>query len=122
MQSYRFLVKNLALNEITNIVPLLGDNRSLLGRHFADRVLMGYVQTTSGFVPKALELVRPGGLIHYHDTFFTGKQSDGVRAVFDRYCGEDNYEVLSLREVKSFAPSVSHYVADIRVLHLHRFP
>ena len=112
-QSYRFLLKNLALNEIDNVIPLLGDNRDIPGKAFADRILMGYVQTTSVFVPKALEMAKPGCMIHYHDTFPVGKEEGMIREIFDRYCSE--YTIERIIEVKSFAPGVSHYVADIRV-------
>ena len=112
-QSYRFLLKNLALNEINNVIPLLGDNRDIPGKAFADRILMGYVQTTSVFVPKALEMAKPGCMIHYHDTFPVGKEEEMIRDIFDRYCSE--YTIERIIEVKSFAPGVSHYVADIRV-------
>lgn len=111
--SYGFLVRNLALNGIDNVIPLLGDNRDIAGRRFADRILMGYVQTTSEFVPKALELAKPGCIIHYHDTFEVGTQERRVNEIFSAHC--EKYEVISVREVKSFAPSVSHYVADVRV-------
>ncbi len=112
-QSYGFFLKNLALNEIDNVIPLLGDNRDIPGRAFADRILMGYVQTTSVFVPKALEMAKPGCIIHYHDTFPAGKEEKMVREIFDRYCS--GYTIERIIEVKSFAPGVSHYVADIRV-------
>ena len=112
-QSYGFLLKNLALNEINNVIPLLGDNRDIPGKAFADRILMGYVQTTSVFVPKALEMAKPGCMIHYHDTFPVGKEEKMIREIFDRYCSE--YTIERIIEVKSFAPGVSHYVADIRV-------
>jgi tRNA wybutosine-synthesizing protein 2 len=112
-QSYGFLLKNLALNEINNVIPLLGDNRDIPGKAFADRILMGYVQTTSVFVPKALEMAKPGCMIHYHDTFPVGKEEEMIREIFDRYCSE--YTIERIIEVKSFAPGVSHYVADIRV-------
>ncbi len=115
--SYEFLVKNIKLNEVEGIVtPVLGDNRDLdYGKGFADRILMGYVQTTSEFIPKALEMIRPGGILHYHDTFYVNEYREKVREVFDRYI-PGGYEVLGIREVKSFAPSVSHYVADVRIL------
>ena len=112
--SYGFLVRNVADNGVGDIViPILADNRSLLGRGFADRILMGYVQTTSDFLPAALRMIRTGGVIHYHDTFYVHEYMDRIREIFDS-SGCD-YEILSVREVKSFAPSVSHYVADIRI-------
>ena len=112
--SYRFLVANIRGNDVDGIViPILGDNRDIPGRDFADRILMGYVQTTSEFVPAALRMIREGGVIHYHDTFYVGEQRKKVDEVFGPLC---EYRVLGIREVKSFAPSVSHYVADIRIL------
>ena len=114
--SFGFLVKNIELNDVGDIVePVLGDNRDLnRGKAFADRILMGYVQTTSEFIPKALEMIRPGGIIHYHDTFYINKYEDRLREIFDGHC-PGRYTIEGIREVKSFAPSVSHYVADIRI-------
>lgn len=112
-ESYRFLLGNVGLNGVEDVViPMLGDNRSIPGRDFADRILMGYVQTTSAFLPAALRMIRVGGVIHYHDTFPVGRQEGLLDSAFSPLCG---YEVLGIREVKSFAPSVSHYVADVRI-------
>ncbi len=115
-ESFGFLKRNIVLNEVEDIVePVLGDNRDLPGRAFADRILMGYVQTTSDFLPKALDMIRPGGVIHYHDTFYVHEYRGKVESIFDGACGKGGYEILGIREVKSFAPSVSHYVADVRI-------
>ncbi len=120
-ESYTFLVRNVRDNGLTDtVIPILGDNRHLRGRAFADRVLMGYVQTTSEFMDTALRIIRPGGVIHYHDTFYVSEYMDRIRSIFDDACGEDGYEIMSVREVKSFAPSVSHYVADVRIRPSHR--
>jgi tRNA wybutosine-synthesizing protein 2 len=115
-ESYTFLCRNINDNGLQDkVIPILSDNRNLLGRGFADRILMGYVQTTSEFVPKALSMIRPGGIIHYHDTFYVSEYMERIRSIFDNACGPDGYEILRVHEVKSYAPSVSHYVADIRV-------
>ena len=115
--SYNFLVKNIELNEVADkVTPVLGDNRDLdVEKGSADRILMGYVQTTSEFIPKALEMIRPGGMIHYHDTFYINEYETRLREIFDGYV-PGGYEIEGIREVKSFAPSVSHYVADVRIL------
>lgn len=115
-ESYRFLCRNIIDNELEDkVIPILSDNRNLAGRAFADRILMGYVQTTSEFVPKALTMIRPDGIIHYHDTFYVSEYEDRIRSIFDDACGPDGYEIERIHEVKSYAPSVSHYVADIRI-------
>ena len=113
-ESYSFLLKNIKLNGVADkVIPILGDNRDIPGKRFADRILMGYVQTTSNFLSKALSMIKPEGIIHYHDTFPTGEQDAYVRKIFSAVC--DNYEILGIREIKSFAPVISHYVADIRI-------
>jgi tRNA wybutosine-synthesizing protein 2 len=115
--SFAFLKQNIELNGVSDIVnPVLGDNRDLPGNHIADRILMGYVQRTSEFIPKALALIKKRGILHYHDTFYIHEGEARLREIFDRACGPDGYEVLGFREVKSYAPAVSHYVADIRIL------
>lgn len=115
--SFEFLVKNIKLNEVEDIVtPILGDNRDLAyGTAFADRILMGYVQITADFLPKALEMIKPNGIIHYHDTFYVNEYEDRIKEIFDKHCC-GRYKIENIREVKSFAPSVSHYVADVRIL------
>ena len=114
-ESYQFLCRNIRDNGLEDrVIPILGDNRDLLGRHFADRILMGYVQTTSDFVPKALSMVKEGGILHYHDTFYIHEYEDRIREIFDSNC-PGCYKIEKIREVKSYAPSVSHYVADIRI-------
>lgn len=115
-ESYGFLVRNVRDNGVSDVViPILADNRDLLGRGFADRILMGYVQTTSEFLPAALRMIKHGGVIHYHDTFYVHEYRERIESIFSEHCG-DGYEMMDIREVKSYAPSVSHYVADVRIL------
>ena len=116
-ESYRFLVRNIYLNGVADrVTPVLGDNRDLdIPDGSADRIIMGYVQTTSEFLPKALRMIRKGGVIHYHDTFYVHESDRKIKEIFDSHV-PGGYEILGMREVKSFAPSVSHYVADVRIL------
>lgn len=119
--SYGFLVRNIELNDVQDVVePILGDNRDIPGKEFADRILMGYVQRTSEFLPKALEMIKDGGMIHYHDTFYVNEYEEKINSIFKQHC--DDFEILGIREVKSFAPSVSHYVADVRIKQTRRNP
>ncbi|MCL1979073.1 MAG: class I SAM-dependent methyltransferase family protein [Methanomassiliicoccaceae archaeon] len=112
--SYKYLVRNIVRNEVSErTVPILGDNRNIPGKRFADRVIMGYVQTTSAFLPKALDIVKRGGMIHYHDTFYVKEHKQRIEGIFAS-TGRD-FEIEGIKEVKSFAPSVSHYVADVRI-------
>jgi tRNA wybutosine-synthesizing protein 2 len=114
--AHSYLVENLALNKVNGVVePVLGDNRELQGESFADRIIMGYVRTTHEFLPTALRLLKDGGMIHYHETCpnellpqrpvqHLTDSAKGCKVVVER-----------LKEIKSYAPGVSHVVVDARV-------
>jgi tRNA wybutosine-synthesizing protein 2 len=114
--AFGYLVDNITLNHVEAVVqPFLGDNRDLPGEHWADRVLMGYVGTTDQFLPKAFELVKSGGVIHYHEICPVDEFPDGPLKRIAQSAGEARTEVLRQGEVKSYAPAISHYVVDFRV-------
>jgi len=115
--SYGFLRDNIELNDVQDIVePVLGDNRDLPGEGIADRVIMGYFGTTEEFLPKALELIKSGGTIHYHDVAGVEEAPKKLLEAIDRACVGRKYEVLSWRTIKSYGPCNEHLVVDFRVL------
>jgi tRNA wybutosine-synthesizing protein 2 len=110
-----YLERNIQLNGVDGIVEVFkGDNRDLPGSRFASRVIMGYVATES-FLEKGIGLARPGGVVHFHDTIPVDKMYL-ARESIERAAGDREVEITSIREVKSYAPAISHIVADIRVL------
>lgn len=113
-ESYEYLLRNIALNGVQDKVePVLGDNRDLPDKAFAHRILMGYVHRTKEFLPKALKLLLPGGMLHYHENYYVREARESVDRDIAQACDGRTYEIVNLREVKSYAPSVSHYVADV---------
>ncbi|MEM0448701.1 MAG: class I SAM-dependent methyltransferase family protein [Methanomassiliicoccales archaeon] len=114
--AHRYLLENVRLNGLQGVVePFLGDNRDLPGEGFAHRVVMGYLGTTHEFLPKAFSLVRAGGIIHYHETCPIDQWPHRpLRRIEEAAEGRD-WEIIYKGEVKSFAPSISHYVLDIKV-------
>jgi tRNA wybutosine-synthesizing protein 2 len=115
--AFSYLKENVAINLVEDKVdPILGDNRDLQGKGLADRVLMGYVGTTHEFLPKAFELVKPGGVIHYHETCPIDEWPQRPFQRIAEAAGTRRFQIGYKGEVKSFAPSVSHYVVDVMVL------
>jgi tRNA wybutosine-synthesizing protein 2 len=112
-----YLRVNARLNGVADRVRVFeGDNRDLPGERFAERVVMGYVNVTWQFLPKAFTLVKEGGVIHYQDTCSIDRIPQGLMDNVRRGCGGRDFQVLGWREVKAYAPSISHMVMDIRVL------
>lgn len=115
-EAVRFLRRNIELNHVEDVVTVFeGDNRDLPGEGFADRVVMGYVNVTWQFLPKAFSLIKKGGIIHYQDTCSIDRIPRGLLDKVSQGSGGRPYEVLGIREVKAYAPSISHMVVDIRV-------
>jgi tRNA wybutosine-synthesizing protein 2 len=109
-----YLARNVALNHVEERVEIFrGDNRSLEGKNLADRVIMGYVGTMD-FLPHGIDLVREGGIIHFHDTVPIDRLGEVENSIFERGASRE-IRILSRREVKSYAPAISHYVWDLMV-------
>ncbi|QLH75101.1 MAG: class I SAM-dependent methyltransferase family protein [Methanomassiliicoccales archaeon] len=115
--SYHYLIENIRLNRLEDVVePFLGDNRDLPGKAIADRVVMGYVGSTEEYLPKALEIVRPNGIVHYHDVAGIEESPKKLLDAIAKACDGRRYEVVSVQEVKSYAPCKVHLVVDFKVL------
>jgi len=114
--SYDYLLKNIAMNRVEGIVvPVLGDNRDFTPPQKADRIIMGYLRDTYSFLGKALEMLRPGGMIHYHENYPNALLPDAPAERLRRTAGDGwDVEVIEQRVVKTFAPGVSHIAVDAR--------
>jgi tRNA wybutosine-synthesizing protein 2 len=116
--SYGYLCENIGLNHVEDIVePVLGDCRENVPDGTADRVIMGYVGTTHEFLSYGIKALKPGGILHYHET-------TPEKLVFDRpieYIKDEaarqgrKIEVLETIKVKKYSPGVWHVVVDAMI-------
>ena len=116
--SFGYLQENIRLNGVEGTVhPVLGDCRERAPVGVADRVIMGYVGTTQEYLPWGVRALRPGGILHYHET-------TPEKLVFDRpvrYVKEAaeaqgrNAEILDTIKVKKYSPGVWHVVVDAKI-------
>jgi len=117
--AYNFLKENIVLNHVSNIVePLKGDNREVLPKDTADRVVMGYIGGTEKFFSNALESLKNNiGMIHFHEKYPEDIVLDKPIKKFDKKAKKFNRKImlLDIRKVKSYAPGISHYVFDLKV-------
>jgi tRNA wybutosine-synthesizing protein 2 len=114
--AHAYLKENIRMNGVYGTVhPVLGDNRDLLGADFADRVIMGYVKTTHEFLPTAMRVVKSGGVIHYHETCPNELLPDRPPQRIRDNAKGCRVEIERLKEIKSYAPGISHVVVDARV-------
>jgi len=114
--AHLFLVENTRLNGVYGVVePILGDNRELPGKDLADRVIMGYVKTTHEYVPIAVRLLKKEGVIHYHETCPNELLPDRPVERVKEGAKGCRVEIERVKEIKSYAPGISHVVVDARI-------
>ncbi|MEM0492702.1 MAG: class I SAM-dependent methyltransferase family protein [Candidatus Thermoplasmatota archaeon] len=115
--AYNFLVQNITLNNVNDIVqPLIGDNRVVAPRNTADRVILGYLHRSIDYIPLALECLKNHkGVIHYHGLHPEEdipnkplKKISDIAKEYNRKIHLDKYV-----HVKSYAPRINHIVLDI---------
>lgn len=114
--SYGYLKENIMLNKVEDIIePILGDCREFAPKNFADRVLMGYIGNTHEYLDKAVDIVKPGGIIHYHESVPDKlKFERPPQRIIDAADGRD-VEILNKRIIKKYSPGVYHVVIDARI-------
>jgi tRNA wybutosine-synthesizing protein 2 len=117
--SFRYLKENISLNHVTEIVePLHGDNREVAPEDAADRVIMGYIGGTEDFFNKAIKCLKDNkGIIHFHEKYPEKMHLDEVTKDFEEKVKMFNRKIniLDLRNIKSYAPGISHFVFDFEI-------
>ncbi len=117
--SHGYLCENIHLNGVEGIVePILGNCREVAPRGVADRVLMGYIGNTNEYLDVAMDVLKEGGIIHYHESV-----PDNLKFIrpIDRIresaigAGRDLVEVTNKRIIKPYSPGVYHVVVDARI-------
>ncbi len=114
--AYRYLVENIRLNKLKNVVAINSDCRDVDLKNVADRIVMGYFFEPLKFLNKALSILKEKGIIHFHDLV----KKEDVEKRKNEIIKEIEKMGLSAeigywRFVKSYAPRIYHVVFDIKV-------
>lgn len=114
--SYGYLKENVVLNKVEGIIePILGDCREVAPKGMADRVHMGYIGNTHEYLDAAMEIVKPGGIIHYHESVpDLLKFKRPPQRIIDA-AGDRDVEILKKRIIKKYSPGVYHVVIDAKI-------
>jgi tRNA wybutosine-synthesizing protein 2 len=113
--SFRFLKENVKLNHLEGkIIPIKGDCRKVKVPEKADRIVMGYLPKTYEFLPAAFRLLKPNGIIHYHDSFRKEDLWEKTERIIREYSQKSGFYPVRMekRVVKQYAPGIFHVVID----------
>ena len=115
-EAERFVRKNMELNHIGNIIPITGDAAKVITNlPEADRVIMNLPQTADRYLANALSKAKVGGTIHLHK-LIERSELDGFVEKIKEEAVSKGYCIFAenITELKSYSPSMSVYVLDIR--------
>lgn len=116
--AYHYLCQNIRQNHVEDIVePVMGDCAKVTPDRVADRVVMGMVQVTDQYLQKGISALRPGGILHYHQTIPSSMYpAAAIRDVMLAAAASScRAKILSHVLVKKFSPGVVHAVIDARI-------
>ena len=110
--SYHYLLENVEINNIENVIPILGDSMHVTPEGVADRVIMGHINCHE-FLPKAIKALKSDGYVHYHETVPEVILERPIERV-KRACEllGRNVKIEGFRKVKNYSPGVVHVVVD----------
>lgn len=113
--AYQYLKENVRLNHVESIVEtILGDCEKFTPPGVADRVVMGYVGATDRYLGTGVRALRPGGILHYHQTIPSWQYP---RAIIEDVVDvaeelDRSVEIKRCARVKKYSPGVVHAVVD----------
>lgn len=119
--AFKFLEKNVQENLVKEqYQAILGDNRKITPKNWADRVIMGYFTSDETQFAAALASLRQeqGGIIHTHGLSSSRKLTDWqpqIQAVIDESFPHLRIKTSHKKYIKTVAPGINHYVNDLEI-------
>ncbi|MEM0215696.1 MAG: class I SAM-dependent methyltransferase family protein [Archaeoglobaceae archaeon] len=110
--AYYYLLENIRLNKLNNVLPILGDSMLLTPERIADRVVMGHI-FCQDFLEVGIRALNGKGTIHYHESTPLKVLDRPVYRV-QKACERvgKKCKILQIRKVKNYSPGVVHVVVD----------
>jgi len=110
-----YLKRNIKLNHVTGVVPMLGDIRNVAGKlPKADRLIMNLPHSAFDFLQVALGMARPGATVHFYDIIEPDKRAVRKEELASVVAREGRKpSAITCRLVRGYSTFESHFVFDI---------
>lgn len=116
--AYNYLLENIKLNKVKNIIPIPGDARDLKKQEYegiADRVVMPLPMSADEFLDVAFFLAKKGGIVHFY--YFTDSIESAEQKVKSAAEREGKrIKIIESRVVRDYAPDIVEVVVDFQVI------
>ena len=118
--AYRLMVENIGMNKLVGkITPILGDVREVAKNiSKVDRVLMPLPKGAEDFLPSAVEVAKPGAIVHFYqfapeNDLYSDAESRIKSAA--REMGRE-IEIVNEKVVRPYKPRYYQIVIDFRII------
>jgi len=118
--AYAFLLENIRLNKVSNIVqPSLMDNHYLELEEIATHVLLGFLPSPDKIQTiRGIKAICPeGGVLHYHTIVRNKYEYSSIITNLLRLVNKQGYRVekVNVQKIKNMAPKVEHIVIRLNI-------
>ncbi|MDE1851261.1 MAG: hypothetical protein KGH69_01050 [Candidatus Micrarchaeota archaeon] len=117
--SYRYMLDNIALNKVQNVVPELGDVKELVEKHrrFADRIIMPLPMESHKYLGAVNSAAAKGCVVHYYafgdiDSPYK-KPEEALKSFFAKK--RRRFKVVGRRVVRPYSAMESEVVIDFEL-------
>mgnify|MGYP003930534961 CR=1 FL=1 len=118
--AYKYFKKNIELNRVKNVEPILGDVRKILKNkkyvEWADRILMPHPYKRTSYLKIALKCIKNGGVIHYYDFANKDEWENEIRKRIEKQLPKNiRIKILNKKVVREIAKNILNCVFDIKI-------
>lgn len=115
--SYHYLLENIKLNKLKNIVAIKGNCAKVVPklRIKADRIIMGFLLSPFSYLEAAFSVAKKGTTLHYHCLIKRGKAEEEINKLVNKINKIRKVKLLKATKVKSYSPALEHFVLDLFV-------
>ncbi len=114
--AYRYMIKNIGINKVGNVVAAQGDFMDVAERFagFADRVVMPMPKTSLDFIGAACTIAKDKAIFHIYTFCEAGKEESVISEMRKRFKGHGrDFRLVNMRVVRPYSKSDIEIVLDI---------
>ncbi len=116
--AYEYMVKNIRLNKLRNVVPVKGDVKKeyVQFKNFADHVVMPLPKISTDFLREAVAVAKGSSIIHIYLFVKASELNESIDALLQRIKDlKCRPTLLFSRKVRDYSPTEIEIVADIKI-------